>query len=225
MVKGLNKMTFKLEAFHRVSEADLERAAAMWTRAFYDGAFYVWVMPDPAIRKELLKELFKLRLRLGILFGEVYVTPDFEGGAHWMPSENAALSEERLIEAGALEFSARLEAAEPEAMPRIQRYLEIVEPLHAQLAPFTHLYLSSIAVDPVHQKKGYGTGLLRAMFKRIDQEKMPVYLETNAEDNISYYERVGFAVRKQVIIPDTDLPVWVMIRGAKSNRAPKRSVP
>ena len=51
-----------------------------------------------------------------------------------------------------------------------------------------------------------------SLFERIDQEKMPVYLETNAMDNIPYYERFGFTLKKHIMIPDSDIPVWAMIR-------------
>ncbi len=205
-------MTLKSGNFHRVSELDLERAAAMWARAFDDGAFYVWVMPDPDVRSELLRELFKVRLKLGILFGEVYVTPNFEGGAHWMPSEHSRISEEKMFDAGALEFAEKLQTVDSQAMPKIQRYLEIAEPLHEELAPFPHLYLASIAVEPTHQRKGHGTALLTAMLKHMDQQRMHVYLETNALNNISYYERLGFTVKRHVSISDSGPPLWAMIR-------------
>ncbi len=207
-------MVTKLENFLMVSESSLLKAAEMWARAFYNGAFYVWIIPDSKIRPELLREFFLFRLRLGVLYGEVYVTPDFEGGACWIPSVNVALSDERVIEAGVIEFSSKLHAADPGAMTRLMQYVNITDPLHEKLAPYPHLYLSSIAVDPIHQKQGLGSALLDAMIERVKHENLPLYLETNSQGNIPYYERFGFTVREHLIIPDTDLPLWIMIRGA-----------
>ncbi len=205
-------MTVSLKDLHKVCESEIDRAVPIWVRAFQEASFYVWVMPDAAIRKDLLQGFFSFRLRLGVLYGEVYVTSNFEGGVYWMPSENTARSKEDVAASGGMKFFKKLNATDPEALPKIRKYLAVVDPLHAQLAPFPHLYLSSIAVDPVYQKKGYGFALLKAMFARVDQEKVPIYLETNAKDNISYYEKLGFAVRTHVIIPEAELPVWVMIR-------------
>ena len=78
-----------MENFLKISESNLSKAVEMWARAFYDGVFYVWIIPDPEIRLELLKEFFFFRLRLGVLYGDVYVTPNFEGGICWIPSFNA----------------------------------------------------------------------------------------------------------------------------------------
>ncbi len=205
-------MTLSLKDLHKVCESEIERAAKIWTRAFHDAAFYVWVLPDAAIRQALLQGFFELRLRLGVQYGEVYVTSNFKGGAYWMSSENAARSEEKVAASGGMKFFEKLNATDPGALPKIMKYLAVVDPLQAQLAPVPHLYLSSLAVDPAYHNKGHGAALLRAMFARVDQEKGLVYLETNSKDNISYYEKFGFTVRKHVIIPDTELPVWVMIR-------------
>ena len=210
-----------MENFFKISESNLSKAAEMWARAFYDGAFYVWIIPDPEIRPELLKEFFLFRLRLGILYGDVYVTSNFEAGACWIPSFNVAISDERLNKAGVVEFSSKLYAADPSAIERLMQYVNITEPLHEKFAPYPHLYLSSIAVDPIFQRQGFGSTLLEAMIKRVDNENLPLYLETNSKDNISFYERFGFAVREHLIIPDSDIPLWIMIRSHFKTSPPR----
>ena len=84
--------------------------------------------------------------------------------------------------------------------------------VHKRLAPFDHWYLLPIAVDPEEQGKGYGSLLLREMFKIIDNEKLPIYLETNTEKNVGFYQRYGFEVLEYAIIPKTDIPIWCMLR-------------
>ena len=162
-----------MENFLKISESNLSKAFEMWVRAFYDGALYVWIIPDPEIRPELLKEFFLFRLRLGVLYGDVYVTPNFEGGICWIPSFNVALSDERLNKAGVVEFSSKLYTADPSAITKLMQYVSITEPLHEQFAPYPHLYLSSIVVDPIYQRQGFGSALLNAMIERVDNENMP----------------------------------------------------
>jgi len=212
-------MTLTLKDLHKIREREIGRVAAIWTRAFQQAAFYVWVLPDAHTRIELLHDFFEFRLCLGVLYGEVYTIADFKGGAYWMPSENVTRSEEKIIASGGKKFFEKLNATHPEALPKIMKYLAVVDPIHERLAPFPHLYLSSLAVDPQYQNSGHGSALIKAMVPLVDQEKMLIYLETNSEDNVAFYERFGFEERQHVIIPEAGLPVWVMTREPQNRKS------
>ena len=67
-------------------------------------------------------------------------------------------------------------------------------PAHKRLVPFDHWYLQSLAVEPKEQGKGYGSFLLRSMFEKIDKQGLPVYLETNTESNVVFYQKHGFEI-------------------------------
>lgn len=54
---------------------------------------------------------------------------------------------------------------------------------------------------------------LQAMFKRIDKEGLPAYLETNNERNVPLYQKHGFEIIEHSIIPNTDtVSLWCMLR-------------
>lgn len=55
-----------------------------------------------------------------------------------------------------------------------------------------HWYLPLIAVDPVHQGKGLGTALMQAALARVDEDRLPAYLESSALGNVPFYEHLGF---------------------------------
>ncbi|MFX1597238.1 MAG: GNAT family N-acetyltransferase, partial [Promethearchaeota archaeon] len=59
---------------------------------------------------------------------------------------------------------------------------------------------------------GYGGLLIGAMLNKIDSEELPIYLETNNEKNLSFYQRYGFEIINHAIIPETDVPLWCMLR-------------
>jgi ribosomal protein S18 acetylase RimI-like enzyme len=59
-----------------------------------------------------------------------------------------------------------------------------------------HWFLFILGVDPKYQKQGFGTAMLDPILGRIDQEKLPVMLDTNKKENLAYYGRFGFKVRK-----------------------------
>jgi len=49
----------------------------------------------------------------------------------------------------------------------------------------------------------------------LDNRKLRCFLETQEERNIAYYQRFGFEIAKETIIPGLDLQNWVMIREPK----------
>ena len=45
-----------------------------------------------------------------------------------------------------------------------------------------------------------------------DQAGIPIYLETETENNVRLYEKFGFKTLDQRILPVVNLPVWEMKR-------------
>jgi ribosomal protein S18 acetylase RimI-like enzyme len=74
------------------------------------------------------------------------------------------------------------------------------------------IYLQIIGVASEFQGQGFGGKLLRALIEKSEQVEMPVYLETETEQNVSLYERFGFKVVKRIILPVINLPMWEMAR-------------
>ena len=58
-----------------------------------------------------------------------------------------------------------------------------------------HWYLGLLGTDPTMQGRGVGAALLEPTLARADGEGMPCYLETQKEENLSFYARHGFAVQ------------------------------
>jgi ribosomal protein S18 acetylase RimI-like enzyme len=74
-----------------------------------------------------------------------------------------------------------------------------------------HWYLPLIGVDPIQQRKGYGSMLLEHALKVCDEDQMPVYLESSNPENIPLYQRHGFEVLG-IIQAGTSPPVTPMLR-------------
>jgi ribosomal protein S18 acetylase RimI-like enzyme len=79
------------------------------------------------------------------------------------------------------------------------------------LDPYIHLLIMGVSQD--YQGKGLGGTLVRALIEKSESENKPIYLETQKEDNIHFYEKYGFDVKKKIILPDPfNLPMWLMFR-------------
>ena len=72
-------------------------------------------------------------------------------------------------------------------------------------------YLAFIAVDPVQQRKGIGSFLLKEALQMIDKRGYRDYLEASNEQNKALYERHGFVEIGKVQIKDSPA-AYPMIR-------------
>jgi len=77
-------------------------------------------------------------------------------------------------------------------------------------------YLDVIGVDPHYQGKGFASMLLEPMLRRIDKENLPIWLETILKRNVSFYEHFGFYILEEIIIPNTNIVNWFMIRESEN---------
>ena len=99
-----------------------------------------------------------------------------------------------------------------ESLQRSQRFEAYYTPMWQRHTPFQHWILQFIGIDSVHQGKGYASTLLRPMLARIDEENLPCYLTTSDEEKVSLYQHYGFELIEKSVIPDTEVPVWAMLR-------------
>ena len=94
----------------------------------------------------------------------------------------------------------------------MRSYGRFVDNLHRKLVPYPHCYLQIIGVDPAHQGRGFSSRLLRPVLERIDRERMPCYLETNAGKNVAIYRRFGFEVVSEDKMPGMEMTTFAMLR-------------
>ncbi|GAB08802.1 putative N-acetyltransferase [Gordonia araii NBRC 100433] len=89
----------------------------------------------------------------------------------------------------------------------------IVDDMFPKLRPTEpHWYLSTIGA--VEAGRGIGSTLLR---HRLDQIDVPAYLESSNRANLPLYERFGFQVVDEVVLPMGGPPIWPMYRPAPAD--------
>ena len=73
-----------------------------------------------------------------------------------------------------------------------------------------HWYLATIGSDTGVRGRGFGQALMRSRLRRCDAEYAPAYLESSKPENIPYYQRFGFTVTGEIVLPDgpTLWPMW-----------------
>ena len=75
-----------------------------------------------------------------------------------------------------------------------------------------HWYVALLGVRPDRQGEGLGRALLDPALEQADRDRLPTYLETSNERNLTFYGRFGFEVQQEVNVPGGGPPVWTMLR-------------
>ena len=191
-------------------EADIPRAAAALTRAFYDDPLQVYTLPDPVARTERSPALFKAALRYGVLFGEVLTTPDVLGAAIWIGPDAWDITDERAAQAGFDRLPAEMGA---DATERFFSVLSVADNHHRNDVRPDHWWVMVLGVAPEAQGKGLARALLDPVMRRADAAGQQCYLETANPANIAFYEHVGFDRVAEIEHPQSGLRLWTFRRG------------
>jgi len=195
-----------------LNKSDIKRAADMLSRAFWNYPVSIYAYPDELVRGKRLPYFFQYVLHYCTRYGEVYTTSDeMEGIAIWLPSDNYPMTFWKLLRSVPLPvfFGLGWESGQ-----RMKSFGDYIDSVHKRLAPYKHWFLQTIAVDPQFQGKGYAGKLLIPMLARMDEERLPCYLETIDEANVSLYEHFDFKVVEKSVVPKTNLTNWAMLRRA-----------
>ena len=191
--------------------SDVPALARALGRAFYDDPVMTWMQPDAGRRSAALAGFFGAMTRYHFLSG---------GGAEVATSESGIGAAALWDPPGRWHHSSREQVAMLPAVIRAFRgHLgagrALTEAMQAVHPEEPHWYLAIIGSDPTVRGSGCGHALMRSRLDRCDAEHAPAYLESSNPDNIAYYNRFGFEVTGEIVMPDGPT-LWPMWRAARS---------
>ncbi|ETB55850.1 acetyltransferase [Mycobacterium avium 10-5560] len=188
--------------------ADIRALSATLARAFYDDPVMVWLFPDRRKRIARLSRVFATMTRHHHLAGggvEVACADAGIGAAalwdpphRWRetPRAQLAMTPTYLRVFGLRSMRGRA----------VQELMKSVHPEEP------HWYLAVIGSDPGVRGQGFGQALMRSRLDRCDAEHCPAYLESTKPENVPYYQRFGFTVTREIVLPDGGPSMWAMWR-------------
>jgi GNAT superfamily N-acetyltransferase len=100
----------------------------------------------------------------------------------------------------------------PEVVNALERFDATMQRLRALARPDAHVYLDMIGVLPSHRRQGIATALMEAGHLWTDHLGLPAALDTDTEENVSFYARRGYAVMARERLPDSDRELVAMRR-------------
>ena len=207
-----------LNHLKRLQNDQIEAASRVAARAFQNDPLLVYCFPDPIERKIKSVTHCEYLILLGILSGEVFTTSsNIEGVAVW----HAYDIKDQKIEKQSKEIIRRLRRVKRENFSDrlfAEKYsitAEIYNSLHNEHANFPNWDLTMIAVDPLHQGKGYASMLIKPKLRELDRQNLHCYVNTQNENNVSLYEYFGFELVGEIKVPNSNVNYYGMLRNKK----------
>lgn len=190
---------------------DVGELSRTLARAFYDDPVMIWLLPDEKARTEQLCRLFTTMTRHHHLGrGGVEVACDGPGvgaAALWDPPNQ--WQETRRAQLAMTPTFIRVFGLRSMRGRAVQELMKGVHPEEP------HWYLAVIGSDPTVRGRGFGQVLMRSRLDRCDAEYCPAYLESTKVENVPYYERFGFTVTSEIVLPDGGPTMWAMWRAPR----------
>jgi len=203
----------------RLSLDDVDAASEMLSRAFFDDPGALIVEPDDTLRGDATRAFFAPVIRWAIPFGHVSVAfaddGSIRGVATFVPPGHDTATDAELEAAG---LPAAVAAA-PAAAGRMTSMTAFLEGQHERGIAGPHWRLDFYGVDPSAQGTGIGSRLIATGHEAADAAGEPVWLETFTIENVRFYERRGYRVVIEGIVPGTSYRLWGLVRDPRPRSA------
>jgi ribosomal protein S18 acetylase RimI-like enzyme len=199
-----------------LSPSQLDQAAGLLTRAFFDDPFFTYVIPDTSRRAVIIPRLNRNLIRYGLLYRQVFTTPDLEGIVLWLGPQHPNLSLLGILLSGMILLPLRLSRQE---LARSTSLSTLTDRLHQRSVTGQHWYLSELGVEPSLQGRGIGRALLQPVLAQADRVGQVCYLDTYNRKNLTFYAHLGFELVGSEQAGPSAPTVWGMRRepGADHN--------
>ncbi len=207
-------MGSKIEKWYKLEKKDIKSSCLVLGEAFHNDPAWVHVIPDENERREKLPIIFEYVVRYSLSYGEVYApTKNLEGIAAWVPHTTVEKNLWRLFRSGAIWAAIKMGNELGRKIESLFDQIDKDRRNHMGERPY--FYLQVIGVAPKFQGQGFGRKLLKPMFSRVDIERIPIYLETETEDNAKMYSKYGFQTLKEWDTSGNGFHFWEMLREPK----------
>jgi len=204
-------MTTASPTVSRATRSEADIVGATLADAFRDDPVFEFLVPADAKGREVRLVTFFTSMARTYLRRDkhVYVGGEGRGAALWSPPGSWRLPPSEIVR----ETPASIKAF-GRGLPKALRLLTQVEGLHPK-EPH-HWYLGYLGTRCDSQGQGVGSAMLREVLAQADDTRMPAYLESSNERNLTLYERHGFRVVEEIKALGTGPSIWRMWRDPQS---------
>ena len=191
----------------RIQTSQVELLGRVLTQAFYNNAGVTYIFPDPEERRAVLPWFFtSVAIRAGRLCGEVFTTPNVDGGALWIrPGVDLTIG--HAVRTEMLSLPSGLARS---SIVRWKNLIGYLETARRKLAHTLHWYLLALGTGP--SKTSIRAALMDPVLVEADWDLQPCYVETFDEKDLLFYGQRGFRITGAGQIPKGGPNFWTLIR-------------
>ncbi len=193
---------------YRLGKEDIDKSTDSMAKAFYDYPMFQHILADK-LNHENIKTFLKFLITYSILYAEAYAySKQNEGIILFTDSKNYKFNLIRSIRSGILP----LMKIGSDAGKRFNEFDRFTSETHKRLMKDNHQYIILLGVDPDKQGQGYGKKLMLPVLKLAEEKGQDCYLETHGERNVSFYNKLGFKVLSEDVLPGSDIIQYAMVK-------------
>jgi ribosomal protein S18 acetylase RimI-like enzyme len=193
----------------KLQGTQIEEVSHVLARAFFDDPLIEYIEPDEDKRRKSLPWFFNKAAQISTRYGEPFTTAGtIDGAALWLPPGKTILSIPMMIQVGMMAAPFKFGLS---TFMRFMGVMNHMEHLHKRDVPPDHWYLMVLGVEPERQGQGVGGKMIAPILERADRDRLPCYLETMKERNVTFYKKNGFEVVVDDVIKDGPR-YWTMKR-------------
>jgi len=181
-----------ISELYKIQKKDLKKAVNVLANAFSKEVMWKKIFNDED--KNLI--LTEVMVRFCLKYGCVLSTSDNLEGIMAIAPYDKDMTIWRIIRSGAFFLSLKI-SSEGKKMQVLNNTVEEAKK-SLNLKPNIHLLIMGVSQE--FQGKGFGGKLLRALIEKSETEKKPIYLETQKEENVNFYKKFGFSIKKKPTI-------------------------
>ncbi len=199
-----------MPALYQLTKEDIPKAVACLKDAFQNDPLWAEVFKNDHRRDKSLSSFFTIPLLYGMKYGKVYATsPEIEGVAVWMPDKHADMTMWGMMRSGGLSYGMKMGKETIRNLSIISKQLGPDRKRLMKNKPY--IYLTIIGVTSAMQGKGLGGILMDALKEECSSKGVHLYLETEAEENLTFYKKHGLTVLQKIVFKKINLPMWQMM--------------
>ncbi len=197
-----------MNSLYRLGKEDIDESTDCMAKAFYDYPMFQHILADK-LNYENIKTFLKFLMTYSILYAEAYAySKEKEGIILFTEFKNYKFNLIRSIRSGIIP----LMKIGSDAGKRFNEFDRFTLETHKRLMKGNHQYVILLGVDPDKQGQGYGRKLMLPVLKLAEEKGHDCYLETHSVRNVSFYNKLGFKVISEDVLPGTDIIQYAMVK-------------
>lgn len=216
VIYGMNNISYtnrrgekvRINNLYRLEKQDIDRSADSIVKAFYDYPMFQHILADK-LNDENIKIFLKFLINYTVLYADAYASlKEMEGIILFTDFKNYKFNLIRSIRSGLLP----LMKIGSDAGKRFNEFDRFTLEMHKRIMKDNHQYIMLLGVNPSKQCQGYGRRLMLQVIKVAEEKGQSCYLETHGSENVSFYNKLGFKVVSEDIMPGSDINQFAMVK-------------